>query len=634
METSRQWRPTTASAFPRRSGDGPTRSARVQAATRLAAAALVTMLGLVLGPGLPAATAVPITGAITSVTVTPADPLPGEDLRLDLTWAVPDSAEHGDTFTMDLPDELRRITGEFTLTDDDGTVVATAVVAPGLVTFTLTEYVDTHDNVHGSAFFWVRLDHETAAGERVLDFGEVSTTITVQDPEGLGGSGEVVFIDRTHASKRGFWWDEEANQWDVEGDNLRYWIEAPVGPFDMVTFRDTLGGGQQNICVGNRKPKVLFQKVDASGKYKDGPTDAPLADVSVTCTDTTLLVTVKNVPELVLATLDYQVRVVEMGLESYSNSAYVTARTTELTQTTVVRTGAGGTGTGNKPTLAVTKSSDPAPGTTVTAGQTLTYTLTFDHGGSGPASVDYTDHLDDVLDDATFGSILSTGGLNVTVEDGNLRIQGSITADTTVVYTVVVKASGRGDNELRNVLAPGTGVPGPDDPQTTHAVRYLYVQKLGDGSPRDGAAFVLRADADGRPGAELSTPALTPVPGEVGLYVTDAIEPGTYWLEEQRAPDGFELLAAPVRFRVADDGTVELTDPSASTQVTVSADLREMSTISVTDVRSYALPLTGGTGAAIFWSAGGVLLVVGAAGLFLRRRPATTAAARPAKEAA
>lgn len=118
--------------------------------------------------------------------------------------------------------------------------------------------------------------------------------------------------------------------------------------------------------------------------------------------------------------------------------------------------------------LEVTKSVNPTSGSTVVAGDTLTYTLTFDNDGKAGADVDYTDYLAGVLDDADVTVQPATGagsGLTVTpVANGSFDVDGTVAAGTTqtVIYTVKVKADGsRGDSKLGNFLVEGATPPPP-----------------------------------------------------------------------------------------------------------------------------------------------------------------------------
>ncbi|HEY4577673.1 MAG TPA: hypothetical protein VIG67_07465, partial [Yaniella sp.] len=120
------------------------------------------------------------------------------------------------------------------------------------------------------------------------------------------------------------------------------------------------------------------------------------------------------------------------------------------------------------PNLSVDKSVDPESGTTVVAGEELTYTLTFSNDGEAEAAVNYTDHLDNVLDDAALITepAASDEALQVSaVEQDRFTITGDLAPgqEETVTYTVEVGADGdRGDNVLGNFLVE-TGQEPPNE---------------------------------------------------------------------------------------------------------------------------------------------------------------------------
>ncbi|GAA1507389.1 methionine-rich copper-binding protein CopC [Agromyces terreus] len=113
--------------------------------------------------------------------------------------------------------------------------------------------------------------------------------------------------------------------------------------------------------------------------------------------------------------------------------------------------------------LAIDKSVDPADGTTVVAGDILTYTLTFENTGQAPIDVDYRDLLGGVLDDAELtGGPTAEAPLTATSEAFGIAISGTLpTGDTaTVSYSVTVRADGaRNDHALANVLLPTGWLP-------------------------------------------------------------------------------------------------------------------------------------------------------------------------------
>lgn len=112
--------------------------------------------------------------------------------------------------------------------------------------------------------------------------------------------------------------------------------------------------------------------------------------------------------------------------------------------------------------VVVDKSSDPASGKTVKPGDVINYTLTFTNVSrserSVAASVDYTDHLVDVLDDATVVDkpVTSDPSLRAALSGDEIRVKGKVAsgAVVTVTYSVRVNdAAKRGDGAIRNVIA-------------------------------------------------------------------------------------------------------------------------------------------------------------------------------------
>lgn len=105
-------------------------------------------------PTFTVAAAVP--GAITGVAIRETVIARGNaPFTIDISWTIPDSANAGDTFTLDLsavtPQPLTTPGRSFQAMAPDGvTPVANVVITGNVATFTLTDYVDTHINVSGT----------------------------------------------------------------------------------------------------------------------------------------------------------------------------------------------------------------------------------------------------------------------------------------------------------------------------------------------------------------------------------------------------------------------------------------------------------------------------------------------------
>jgi len=276
--------------------------------------------------------------------------------------------------------------------------------------------------------------------------------------------------------------------------------------------------------------------------------------------------------------------------------------------------------------LVVEKGSDPAPGTAVTPGQVVTYTLTFRNTGGLPVAVDREDVLSDVLDDADLqGSIVASTPLSaaLTPAGDRIRITGSLPAGatSTVTYSVKVKdplpASANGS--LGNfVVTTGEQPPTtciPSTPCTVHPVtvtlswrkvsghgellaasewRLTPYNATGQLVPADAIAIVdcVAANTSACTGPDKASPA--------GQVLVTGIKPGRYQLAETKAPAGYRLLTETIDITV--DRNVAYGD-IVNTQITVPP-----------------IPLTGGTGSLIFLVAAGGLGAAALGGVLWQHR--------------
>lgn len=154
----------------------------------------------------------------------------------------------------------------------------------------------------------------------------------------------------------------------------------------------------------------------------------------------------------------------------------------------------------------------------------------------------------------------------------------------------------------------------------------LKIEKVGESSAdtwvrMDGSSFAVLADVNGAPGAALP---FTIDDVETGLFQIDSIPAGSYWLSELTAPDGFSLLAAPVKFIINADRTVSIV-AGGDAAVTAAGQI-----ITVHDVPAMNLPTTGGTGPLPYILAGSLtVLLAGGLAVRIRRRHARADAHDP-----
>ncbi|WP_309127131.1 GEVED domain-containing protein [Microbacterium sp.] len=112
------------------------------------------------------------------------------------------------------------------------------------------------------------------------------------------------------------------------------------------------------------------------------------------------------------------------------------------------------------PSITPSKTSDPASGEALQAGDVVTYTLSWTNDGQAPGPLDSTDDLSGVLDDAEITSAPVADrddiGLELDADAGTLRVTGELAAGetVTVTYQATIRPDGdRGDNIASNVLA-------------------------------------------------------------------------------------------------------------------------------------------------------------------------------------
>ena len=108
----------------------------------------------------------------------------------------------------------------------------------------------------------------------------------------------------------------------------------------------------------------------------------------------------------------------------------------------------------------------------------------------------------------------------------------------------------------------------------------------------------------------------------VNQKTLEKLSAGRYYLEEIQAPDEYVILEKYTYFNIAPDGTVSLTDAAGTgSNSNENASISDTGNIiTVKNTSGNALPVTGGPGTGLHYILGGLLSVLGAVLLLLRKR--------------
>ena len=258
--------------------------------------------------------------------------------------------------------------------------------------------------------------------------------------------------------------------------------------------------------------------------------------------------------------------------------------------------------------------------TSITAGST---TLT------EGAEKDYTVVTTGLTDDCTFHIVFTKTYLD------------SITADTDIVinYTAKLTSDAVADTGYVN----DTWLDYGDNQHTEHDTTTTYTWKLpiykyhkdGD-TPKAlaGAEFILYkgSDESNREYAQVANGKLTgwtTVKAEATTLISDAegkiavegLDADTYYLEETKAPGGYNKLAGPVKVVISHT----VTDEGAHMTHTLMQDTTAVEKVEIENKSGTELPSTGGIGTTIFYVLGSIL-VIGAVVLLIVKKRMSSAA--------
>lgn len=239
------------------------------------------------------------------------------------------------------------------------------------------------------------------------------------------------------------------------------------------------------------------------------------------------------------------------------------------------------------------------------------------------AGNDYTVVTSGLNDDCTFHIVFTETYLN------------SITADTNIVINYTAK--------LTSEAVAGTGYVNEtwldygDNQHTEHDTTTTYTWKLPiykyykNGEAKKalaGAEFILYkgSDESNREYAQVTNGKLTGwtkekteatklVSGDDGMIAVEGLDADTYYLEETKAPGGYNKLAGPVKVEISHTVSVEGADMTH----TLKQDTTNVERVEIENKSGTELPSTGGIGTTIFYVLGSIL-VIGAVVLLIAKK--------------
>ncbi|GAA3274059.1 Ig-like domain-containing protein [Paenarthrobacter aurescens] len=282
-----------------------------------------------------------------------------DQVDLSCTWSVPDNSQPGDTFTLQLPAELRWFgASTFDLKNPDGQTVASAAATDaGLVVFTLTDFVASHPlNVGGTCSFATQysVDPDTG-GTQDLSFVFGETVLRI--PVNIEPCTENCLPEVPTSAGKSMWWADPAQ---TELQSIIYMPPMPSESNDVVVT-DVPAPGMVIDC-SRVTPRVGMVRGVAGNIVE--PFDDEQYPATIDCTPQSLTVSWTGLPKGENVELFVMTTVSDDSRDAYENSGTVTISGEEIpvgAQTR--RSSASGTGQG---TAIPTPTATPTPSTTAT----------------------------------------------------------------------------------------------------------------------------------------------------------------------------------------------------------------------------------------------------------------------------
>ncbi|MET3368159.1 UNVERIFIED_CONTAM: hypothetical protein ABIE34_001392 [Jeotgalibacillus campisalis] len=320
--------------------------------------ALLAALTAFLGLGLTAlpATAANIPEADITISTESVVTKQWDQVDVKCTWSVPDKSQPGDTFSLQLPPELRWFGATtFDLKNPAGRTVATAAANDaGLVVFTLTDFVASHPlNVGGECSFTTQYALEpTHGGSEELNFVVGDSVVRV--PVTTEPCTEDCDPGVPTSAGKSMWWADPAQ---TKLESIFYMPPMAFETNDVVVT-DIPAAGMEINCsqVTPRVGKV----VSAAGNIVE-PYDNGQYPATIQCSPQSLTVSWQGLPKGEHVELFVVTTVTDSSLDVYENNGTVNISGDQHPVGTETRRSvASGTGDGTAETTPTPSPSTPA----------------------------------------------------------------------------------------------------------------------------------------------------------------------------------------------------------------------------------------------------------------------------------
>ncbi|GAA2869004.1 Ig-like domain-containing protein [Paenarthrobacter ilicis] len=324
-------------------------------------AAILAVFMTLLGLGLTAvpASAASIPGARISITTESTVTSQWDQVDLSCQWSVPNNSLAGDTFTLQLPAELRWFGSKsFDLKNPDGIAVATGMADDsGSVVFTLTDFVTAHPlDIGGTCHFTTQYSVDPGtAGHEELSFTVGSSVVRV--PVSVSPCVADCGPSVPTSPGKAMWWVDSSQS---ELESIIY-MPPMASESNDVTVTDSPSQGMVIDC--SRVTPRVGRVLNSIGNIAE-PYDNELYPARVDCTPGKLTVVWTGLPENEHVELFVVTQVVDPAMDTYTNTGIVEIAGQEsAVGAETRRTDASGTGNGS-PTA--TPSQTPSPSQTPT----------------------------------------------------------------------------------------------------------------------------------------------------------------------------------------------------------------------------------------------------------------------------